>query len=124
MASLPSKAPEMDPFPWHIGVFDAHCHPTDTMSLVPSIPAMKARALTVMATRAQDQELVAQVADDYGLNARPVTSNQGDDKVVPCFGWHPWFSYQIYDDTDQYLPVDDSDKPKLGHYQSDRKSVV
>ncbi|KAK2827804.1 hypothetical protein FQN49_007326 [Arthroderma sp. PD_2] len=102
------KSIESDPFPWGIGVFDAHCHPTDTMSSIDDIKAMKAATLTVMATREQDQELVSQIALQFkGSNQiseqDPETCN---DRIIPCFGWHPWFSHQIFDDTKHDQPRD------------------
>jgi len=92
-------------FPWHLGVFDAHCHPTDTVPSIDKISAMKSRALIIMATRRQDQIIVADFADRLGissdslpmLNSAKFGKTQG--RLVPCFGWHPWFSHQIYDDT-------------------------
>ena len=81
---------------WEIGVYDAHCHPTDIMASIESIGSMKPRVLTVMSTRAQDQDLVAQAASQYALRNR-VDLTEGR-HVVPAFGWHPWFAYQLYDD--------------------------
>lgn len=126
---------EREVFPWELGIFDAHCHPTDTMDSIPAIStSMRARALTVMATRSQDQHLVAQVADEHGLTSRRAiasssASDEQDlthitDKIVPAFGWHPWFSHQLYDDTltgDQatYDPESsDLASEKLRHYNA------
>ncbi|KAL4793617.1 hypothetical protein BDV19DRAFT_215016 [Aspergillus venezuelensis] len=84
-------------FPWDIGVFDAHCHPTDTMASIDDIPAMKATTLTVMSTRADDQDLVFQSAKKLAGDS---SAKKGDtDRILPCFGWHPWFSHQLIDDT-------------------------
>ncbi|RDW91975.1 hypothetical protein BP5796_01369 [Coleophoma crateriformis] len=118
MASPTSETLNAGAFPWHLGVYDAHCHPTDTMGTVASISTMKARALTIMATRAQDQELVAQVANAHGLEAPP--EGEAREKcVVPCFGWHPWFSYQIYDDVVGPKVLDlDSEAFRIHHYQA------
>ncbi|KAI9901591.1 hypothetical protein N3K66_003408 [Trichothecium roseum] len=116
-----------EPFPWHLGAFDAHCHPTDTMASIASIPQMKARTLTIMGTRSQDQHLVAQVADDKGIKGRKCLA--GDDtqapKVVPSFGWHPWFSHQLFDDSatqPTYMPGSEDAAgvyaAKKAHYQA------
>ncbi|KAK3680689.1 Cut9-interacting protein scn1 [Vermiconidia calcicola] len=109
-------------FPWHLGVFDAHCHPTDTLSSLQSIPTMRAKVLTVMATRAQDQELVANAVDEYGIS--PDEANDAEmnwregHRVVPAFGWHPWFSHQMFDEVEYNGASSLSPEQKVAHYQS------
>lgn len=113
------EASQTKPFPWHLGVFDAHCHPTDTLPSFNNIAGMKTRALTIMATRAQDQRLVADFADKLAITAPippTIESTSGSDKseghVIPAFGWHPWFSHQIVVDETGEIPN------KFNHYRS------
>jgi len=56
------------------------------MATTAAIPRMKASTLAIMGTRLEDQDLVAQVARSH------------PSKVVPSFGYHPWFSHLIHDD--------------------------
>ncbi|MCJ1278335.1 hypothetical protein MMC21_006150 [Puttea exsequens] len=96
---------EQGPFPWHLGIFDAHCHPTDTVPSIKNIADMKTRALIIMATRAQDQSIVADFADKLGITMDMLNelrweenNNKPSGYIVPSFGWHPWFSHHLYDD--------------------------
>jgi Tat protein secretion system quality control protein TatD with DNase activity len=83
---------------WDVGLFDAHCHPTDIMASIKDISGMRARTLTVMASRSQDQDLVAETANTYFIRDEFDLDSSLSTYVVPAFGWHPWFSYQLYDD--------------------------
>lgn len=109
-----------EPFPWHLGLHDAHCHPTDTMSSVASIPKMRTRTLTIMATRSQDQKLVSSVAEEHGV-ADDLAQQGQPCSVIPAFGWHPWFSHQLYDDEASEKTFNaalDAFEAKKAHYQS------
>ncbi|POR34657.1 TatD deoxyribonuclease family protein [Tolypocladium paradoxum] len=95
--TLPPPSNAREPFPWHLGICDAHCHPTDAMASMASLATMRAAVLAVMATRSQDQHLVAAVAASHGVQEGARQPSRRC-RVVPSFGWHPWFSHQLYDD--------------------------
>jgi Tat protein secretion system quality control protein TatD with DNase activity len=107
-------------FPWHLGVYDAHCHPTDTMPSIEMIQNMKARVLTVMATRAEDQDLVTSTAEKHSIKSSDPSQWSKEECIVPCFGWHPWFSYQMYisegGDSKEQGPL--TGDAKIQHYQT------
>lgn len=113
-----------DNFPWQLGAYDAHCHPTDVMSSIDQFASMRASVLTIMATRSQDQELVAQVAASHGIaSSKDLADTTGACRVVPAFGWHPWFSHQLYDDAaaEPTYKVDSDTSPadaKRAHYRA------
>ncbi|EME46983.1 hypothetical protein DOTSEDRAFT_165686 [Dothistroma septosporum NZE10] len=117
-----AKVAANDDLPWYLGVFDAHCHPTDTLSSLQSIPTMRASVLTVMATRAQDQELVASAADDMGLTEADVGDSTTDwsaaHKILPAFGWHPWFSHQMFDEKEYDGATSLNPEQKAKHYRA------
>ena len=118
---------EIEEFPWHLGVFDAHCHPTDTIPSIDRIATMKTRALTIMATRSQDQDLVADFADRVGIATDSFPQLKYTEReykpqghLIPCFGWHPWFSHHIYDDHSHSRGCDSSGEElpsKQEHYK-------
>ncbi|GAB0135971.1 hypothetical protein EsDP_00004291 [Epichloe bromicola] len=97
------------------------------MDSITSLDTMRTSALAIMATRSQDQHLVAEVASLRGVKdcaslrgrrrerfhhnghgpGHDASSQDATNvplvvqrkcQVVPCFGWHPWFSHQMYDD--------------------------
>lgn len=104
----------MDPFNtypvpddfWNYSWYDAHCHPTDTLSTLSSIPNLQTRKITIQSTRFSDQAHVKQTAENY------------PDKVIPAFGLHPWFSHLLYDDNDPNLKDLEPSELKKKHYQS------
>ncbi|KAJ9474620.1 putative deoxyribonuclease [Pseudozyma hubeiensis] len=88
MAADPDQPP-----PDLAGLFvDSHCHPTDDPAAYTSsnldllserISSTTVGRLVCMATNARDQGMVAELASRHPT------------KVIPCFGWHPWFAHHI-----------------------------
>lgn len=106
-----------DLFPWHLGLFDAHCHPTDTIASLALVPDMKTRVLTVMATRPEDQDLVVKTATDIGIaNLQNLATGDRTQRVIPSFGWHPWFSHKLYDDTNAASSSSGDLPSNVSHY--------
>ncbi|RPD82188.1 TatD DNase family Scn1 [Lentinus tigrinus ALCF2SS1-7] len=65
-------------------VVDVHCHPTDSdMGMTLKVAQEMAIRICAMATRRSDQRLVADLTRAY------------PEKVIPCFGYHPWFAHWI-----------------------------
>ncbi|KAJ6575405.1 TatD DNase family Scn1 [Mycena capillaripes] len=64
-------------------VVDVHCHPTDASSI--SADSMERLEICVcaMSTYQRDQSLVRNLA------------LENPTKVIPCFGYHPWFTHMI-----------------------------
>ncbi|KAK7063991.1 Dnase family scn1 [Favolaschia claudopus] len=63
-------------------IVDAHCHPTDSKIPVDSVERLDIK-ICAMSTHRGDQSLVRDLA------------LKNPAKVIPCFGYHPWFSHQI-----------------------------
>lgn len=76
------------------------------MQMVPSISEMKTSKLVIMATNFSDQQLVVDVATRF------------PSKVIPSFGFHPWFSHLIWDDCDPELRRLAGDQRKHQHYRA------
>lgn len=77
---------------------DAHCHPTDDSDTLEAIASMQTQTLVCMSTSFHDIDLVKQIAAKF------------PQKVVPAYGYHPWFSHLVY------LP--DRPTDKYEHYRS------
>ncbi|KAL6860474.1 Cut9-interacting protein scn1 [Amphichorda felina] len=91
------------------------------MASIASIPAMRSRALAIMATRSQDQHLVSDVANRLPVRDPSFPAEDPSCAVIPSFGWHPWFSHQLYDDSSPnptYQTRDDhgESQAKSAHY--------
>lgn len=72
---------------------DSHCHPHDDIDHLDMISQLKTGHVTIMGVRQDDWDTVAQVAK--ACNA--VSEN----KCIPCFGIHPWFSHFLMTDTSE-----------------------
>ncbi|KAI9150086.1 Cut9-interacting protein scn1 [Paramyrothecium foliicola] len=118
----PDREPQplyADSFPWHLGVFDVHNHVGERRQTAEDLPNMKARAIAIMSTRTQDQPVVADIAAAHGLRDEAALSD-ATTKVVAGYGWHPWFSHELYDDAlpdPTFSPSENVEDAKRKHYQ-------
>ncbi|KAF5654604.1 Cut9-interacting protein [Fusarium sp. NRRL 25303] len=109
-----------EPFPWHIGVFDAHNHIGERVNSVSDLPKMKSRAVAIMATRTQDQPLIASIVKTHGVKG-PECFTKDKTTVVAGYGRHPWFCHELFDDsleTPTYVLSEDVEDAKAQHYKA------
>lgn len=81
---------------------------------------MKSRAVAIMATRTQDQPLIASIAKTHGATG-PECFAENKTTVIAGYGRHPWFSHEIFDDSLEsptYVPSKDVEAAKAQHYKA------
>ncbi|CAE6513344.1 hypothetical protein RSOLAG22IIIB_03205 [Rhizoctonia solani] len=76
-------------------IVDVHCHPTDTSPISDEhIQAVQLGQICAMSSNADDQAKVRELGQRMG------------DRVIMCFGYHPWWSHRI-SILDTPLPTED-----------------
>lgn len=119
--SEPSRpGADLEPFPWHIGVFDAHNHIAERAYSIEALPRMKAKAVAIMATRTQDQSIVEKIAASHGAKSRQCLAGDSN-TVIAGYGRHPWFSHELYDDSSPeptFTLSHDIEAAKEKHYKA------
>ncbi|KAF4337118.1 Cut9-interacting scn1 [Fusarium beomiforme] len=73
-----------------------------------------------MATRTQDQPLIAEIVKSHGAKG-PDCFSQDKTTVIAGYGRHPWFSHELYDDlleSATYIPSGDVEAAKAKHYKA------
>lgn len=101
MASAEDMSRELDLRPELLKhIVDVHCHPTDYPITREDTKKLHIRICT-MASRQSDQKLVADFAREY------------PDKVIPAFGYHPWFSHLV-----TLKPIEKTNEAKEKHYHT------
>ncbi|PHH64620.1 hypothetical protein CDD81_4231 [Ophiocordyceps australis] len=106
------------------------------MASLSHLASTRVSALAMMATRSQDQQLVASVAAEHPLDAAAYLEDGGARGsepynwseayesgsrccVVPSFGWHPWFSHHLYDDGEGRAAAGATGRAaKMAHYRA------
>ncbi len=78
--NVPMTTEEFDPDHFK-NLCDSHCHPHDDLDNLKLIGELKTGHVTIMGVRQDDWDTVSKV------------SKENSDKVIPCFGIHPWFSH-------------------------------
>ncbi|KAF5252619.1 hypothetical protein FANTH_2514 [Fusarium anthophilum] len=81
---------------------------------------MKSRAVAIMATRTQDQPLIASIVKTHGIKS-PECFAKDRTKVIAGYGRHPWFCHELFDDsleTPTYVPSEDVEAAKAQHYKA------
>ncbi|KAF5597897.1 Cut9 interacting scn1 [Fusarium pseudocircinatum] len=73
-----------------------------------------------MATRTQDQPLIASIAKAHGVKG-PECFAEDKTTVIAGYGRHPWFSHELFDDSLEnptYVPSEDVEAAKAQHYKA------
>ncbi|CAI2185417.1 4322_t:CDS:2 [Funneliformis geosporum] len=82
---------------------DAHTHAHDDVENLEKIGNLKTNKVCLMGTRLEDLDVVSKLATDF------------QEKVIPCFGFHPWFCH--------LLSLEDEPSESKDHYRTILKDI-
>ncbi|KAI9308149.1 TatD family [Cunninghamella echinulata] len=87
---------------WYGYLCDAHCHVHDDKERHKDIPLLQTGHITLMGVRQDDWNIVE--------NITQLTNSKDNNKCIPCFGIHPWYTYRVMTEEQQYKAINDSNE--------------